>query len=259
MAATKKDVHPKSKTPEDKDSEGSALRNKTPEGKDSEGSALRNKAPEGKDSEGSALKDKTPEGKDMEDNALKDKTPSGGALKGAAKPAGRAAPERRYTVACAVLGALTAVGFAACFIFSDEWGMALFFPLLGAAVTALLWCALVRLCFCRDPERLLARDFTRALRRALELPVCTGITALLCLLPEDIPFSVAILLMLLLLAAVPVSAVLGIWSVCSAVRHLRTAPPSAPSIYREGPLVLAVLLLVAELAALGWLAVYLFI
>lgn len=200
---------------------------------------------------------KTPEDKDPEGSALKDETSAGAALKSAAKPAGRAAPERRYTVACAVLGPLTAAGLAACIVFCNEWGTALFFPLLGAAATALLWCAFARLFLCRDPERLLSRDFTRAVRRALEIPVWAGVTALLCLLPAEMPFSVAILLVLLFLAAVPAAVLLGVLSVCSAVRHLRAAPISEPSIYREGPLVLAALLLVAELAALGWLTVYL--
>ena len=175
--------------------------------------------------------------------------------------AGRAAPDtlpkRRYTAACAVLGTVTAAGFAACLIFRNVWGTALFFPLLGAAATALLWCALARLCLCSDPERLLARDFTRAVRRALEIPVWAGVTALLCLLPAEIPFSVSVLLALLFFAAVPAAALMGVLSVCSAVRHLRAAHESEPAIYREGPLVLAVLLLVAELAALGWLVFYL--
>ena len=198
-----------------------------------------------------------PQGKALEGNAPK----------GAAKPAGRAAPERRDAAGCdvpdaqlkrrcAVLGLVTAAGFVMCLVFRTAWGTALFFPLLGAAATALLWCVLAWLCFCRAPGRLLARDFTRALRRALEIPVCTGITALLCLLPAEIPAAVAVLLFALFFAAIPTAALLGVLSVCSAVRHLRAAPPSEPAIYREGPLVLAVLLLVAELAALGWLAFY---
>lgn len=196
-------------------------------------------------------------GMTKKDICPKGKTSDGRPLDGTAKPAGRAAPERRYTAGCAVLGAATAAGFAAHLIFRDAWGTALFCPVLGACATALLWCAFARLFLCRDPERLLSRDFTRAVRRALEIPVWAGVTALLCLLPAEIPFSVAILLVLLFLAAVPATALLGVLSVCSAVRHLRAAPPSAPAIYREGPLVLAALLLVAELAALGWLTVYL--
>ena len=96
-------------------------------------------APKAKDSEhktpaGSALKSKTPES-----SAPNDKTPEGAALKRTARQAGRTAPERRYTAACAVLGAVTAAGFAACVLFRDAWGTALFFPPLGAAATALLW------------------------------------------------------------------------------------------------------------------------
>ena len=184
------------------------------------------------------------------------------------QPAGRAAPERhnaagcavpdalskrRYTAACAVLGAVTAAGFAVCLIFRNAWDVWLLFPLLGAVITALLWCSFARLCLCRDPSRLLLRDFRRALRRALEIPVWAGVTLLLHLLPVEMPWPAALLPLMMFLNAVPVSVVLGILSVCSAVRHLRAASPSEPAIYREGPLVLAVLLLVAEFAALGWL------
>lgn len=173
----------------------------------------------------------------------------------AAPPAGGAAA-RRYTAACAALAAAAAAGLAACLILRDAWGTALLFPLLGAALTALAWCALVRLCFCRSPARLLRRDFLRALRRALELPFWAGATALLCLMPVQLPDAVAVLLLALLFAAVPASAIVGVFSVRSAVRHLRGVPAHEPAVYREGPLVLASLLLVAELAALGWLAVY---
>lgn len=188
-----------------------------------------------------------------------------------AQPAGRAAsgrhdtagcdvpntlPKRRYTIACAVLGLVTAAGLVACILFRNAWGTALFFPLLGAALTALLWCSFARLYLCREPARLLSRHFTRAVRRALELPLWAGATALLCLLPAEVPEAVAILLLTVFLAAIPAAALMGVLSVCSAVRHLRAAPDSEPAIYREGPLVLAVLLFVAELAVLGWLAFY---
>ena len=177
------------------------------------------------------------------------------------QPAGRTTPERRYTAACAVLGAVTAAGLAACVVFRGAWGVALFFPPLGAAITALLWCVFARLCLCRAPARLLLREFTRALRRALEVPVWAGVTALLCLLPVEMSEAAELLLFLrflaLTFAAIPAAVLMGALSVHSAVRHLRAVPDSEPAIYREGPLVLAVLLLVAELAALGWLAVYL--
>lgn len=178
--------------------------------------------------------------------------------KHAEQPAGHATPQRRYSVACAVLGAVTAAGFAACLIFRNAWEVTvtLLFPLLGAVITALAWCSFARLCLCRDPSRLLLRDFKRALRRALELPVWAVVTFLLHLLPVEMPWPAALFPLMMFLNAVPVSVVLGILSVCSAVRHLRAASTSEPAIYREGPLVLAVLLLVAELAALGWLMFY---
>lgn len=247
MTRMKKDIHPKGKTLEDKDLESNTLKDKASNGPVSESKTSEGKDPKNKASEGIA----------SESNAPKNKTSEGNALGRTARPAGRAASVRRYTVACAVLGAVTAAGIAACVVLRDTWEVGLFFPLLGAVITALLWCSLVRLCLCRDPSRLLLRDFTRALRRALEVPVWAGVTVLLCQLPVEMQFDVAILLLTVFLAAVPVSALLGILSVRSAVRHLRAASPSEPVIYREGPLVLAVLLLIAELAALGWLVFYL--
>lgn len=171
---------------------------------------------------------------------------------------------RRYAATCAVLGALAAGGTIGCLARPTAWNAALA-PLLGAGFAAFLWCAAARLWLCRNPERLLARDFARALRRSLAVPVWMAATVLLLsLLPDgsrggdiELSLSLGILVVLLLLAAVPASVALGALAVHSAVRHLRAAPASEPPIYREGPLVLAVLLLAAETAALGWLAFYL--
>lgn len=169
---------------------------------------------------------------------------------------------RRYAAACAGSGALFAAGVAGCLLRPTVWTPALA-PLLGALAAAFLWCEGMRL-FLRRSARLPAGDLRRALRRALAAPVWMASTALLSLLPsqtaeEDAALaqSLAVLLTALLLAAVPAAVALGALSVHSAVRHLRAAPASESTVYREGPLVLASLLLAAELAALGWLAFYL--
>ena len=69
-------------------------------------------------------------------------------------------PERRYELACLILGGVVLGGALGCILRPNEWTFAVI-PLLGVCLTALLWCAAARLWLCRDKQRLLAKTFTR--------------------------------------------------------------------------------------------------
>ena len=91
-------------------------------------------------------------------------------------------PERRYELACLILGGVVLGGALGCILRPNEWTFAVI-PLLGVCLTALLWCAAARLWLCRDKQRLLAKSFTRPVRFALAVPAWAGATWLLYLLP----------------------------------------------------------------------------
>lgn len=78
-------------------------------------------------------------------------------------------PERRYELACLILGGVVLGGALGCILRPNEWTFAVI-PLLGVCLTALLWCAAARLWLCRDKQRLLAKSFTRPVRFALAVP-----------------------------------------------------------------------------------------
>ena len=58
-------------------------------------------------------------------------------------------PERRYELACLILGGVVLGGALGCILRPNEWTFAVI-PLLGVCLTALLWCAAARLWLCRD-------------------------------------------------------------------------------------------------------------
>ena len=66
-------------------------------------------------------------------------------------------PERRYELACLILGGVVLGGALGCILRPNEWTFAVI-PLLGVCLTALLWCAAARLWLCRDKQRLLAKE-----------------------------------------------------------------------------------------------------
>ena len=83
-------------------------------------------------------------------------------------------PERRYELACLILGGVVLGGALGCILRPNEWTFAVI-PLLGVCLTALLWCAAARLWLCRDKQRLLAvtksdlldEELTEAIRSEL--------------------------------------------------------------------------------------------
>ena len=166
-------------------------------------------------------------------------------------------PERRYELACLILGGVVLGGALGCILRPNEWTFAVI-PLLGVCLTALLWCAAARLWLCRDKQRLLAKSFTRPVRFALAVPAWAGATWLLYLLPGNVTGlddvlaeSVIILTLLAGTVFVPAAALgLGVASVLAAVVHLRRTPAAETRAYREGPLALALVLCVG-VAALG--------
>ena len=166
-------------------------------------------------------------------------------------------PERRYELACLILGGVVLGGALGCILRPNEWTFAVI-PLLGVCLTALLWCAAARLWLCRDKQRLLAKSFTRPVRFALAVPAWAGATWLLYLLPGNVTGlddvlaeSVIILTLLAGTVFVPAAALgLGVASVLAAVVHLRRTPAAETRAYREGPLALA-LVLCGGVAALG--------
>ena len=145
-------------------------------------------------------------------------------------------PERRYELACLILGGVVLGGALGCILRPNEWTFAVI-PLLGVCLTALLWCAAARLWLCRDKQRLLAKSFTRPVRFALAVPAWAGyVTGLDDVLAE----SVIILTLLAGTVFVPAAALgLGVASVLAAVVHLRRTPAAETRAYREGPLALA--------------------
>jgi CTP synthase (UTP-ammonia lyase) len=91
-------------------------------------------------------------------------------------------PERRYELACLILGGVVLGGELGCILRPNEWTVAVI-PLLGVCLgMQLLWCAAARLWLCRDKQRLLAKSFTRPVRFALAVPAWAGATWLLYLL-----------------------------------------------------------------------------
>ena len=64
-------------------------------------------------------------------------------------------PERRYELACLILGGVVLGGALGCILRPNEWTFAVI-PLLGVCLTALLWCAAARRWLCRAQQRLLA-------------------------------------------------------------------------------------------------------
>ena len=139
-------------------------------------------------------------------------------------------PERRYELACLILGGVVLGGALGCILRPNEWTFAVI-PLLGVCLTALLWCAAARLWLCRDKQRLLAKSFTRP-----------G-------LDDVLAESVIILTLLAGTVFVPAAALgLGVASVLAAVVHLRRTPAAETRAYREGPLALALVLCVGVAA-----------
>ena len=152
-------------------------------------------------------------------------------------------PERRYELACLILGGVVLGGALGCILRPNEWTFAVI-PLLGVCLTALLW------------QRLLAKSFTRPVRFALAVPAWAGATWLLYLLPGNVTGlddvlaeSVIILTLLAGTVFVPAAALgLGVASVLAAVVHLRRTPAAETRAYREGPLALALVLCVGVAA-----------
>ena len=150
-------------------------------------------------------------------------------------------PERRYELACLILGGVVLGGALGCILRPNEWTFAVI-PLLGVCLTALLWCAAARLWLCRDKQRLLAKSFTRPVRFALAVPAWAG-------LDDVLAESVIILTLLAGTVFVPAAALgLGVASVLAAVVHLRRTPAAETRAYREGPLALALVLCVGVAA-----------
>ena len=137
-------------------------------------------------------------------------------------------PERRYELACLILGGVVLGGALGCILRPNEWTFAVI-PLLGVCLTALLWCA---------------------------VPAWAGATWLLYLLPGNVTGlddvlaeSVIILTLLAGTVFVPAAALgLGVASVLAAVVHLRRTPAAETRAYREGPLALALVLCVGVAA-----------
>ena len=150
-------------------------------------------------------------------------------------------PERRYELACLILGGVVLGGALGCILRPNEWTFAVI-PLLGV--------------LCRDKQRLLAKSFTRPVRFALAVPAWAGATWLLYLLPGNVTGlddvlaeSVIILTLLAGTVFVPAAALgLGVASVLAAVVHLRRTPAAETRAYREGPLALALVLCVGVAA-----------
>lgn len=175
-------------------------------------------------------------------------------------------PERRYELACLILGGVVLGGALGGALRPNEWTFAVI-PLLGVCLTALLWCAAARLWLCRDKQRLLAKSFTRPVRFALAVPVWTGATYLLYLLPGNVAGlddvlaeSVIILTLLAGTVLVPAAALgLGTAAVVTAILHLRRAPATETRAYREGPLALSLVLCVGVAALCVCFFLYLMI
>ena len=95
-------------------------------------------------------------------------------------------PERRYELACLILGGVVLGGALGCILRPNEWTFAVI-PLLGVCLTALLWCAAALglgvaavLAAVVHLRRTPAAE-TRAYREgplALALGLCVGVAAL---------------------------------------------------------------------------------
>ncbi len=151
--------------------------------------------------------------------------------------------------------------FAACLLasgtFAADWA-GLLAPAAGVAGTAFAWHLFARLALGRD-EKFQAKHFRRALFDCMAVPVWLGIAlgaaGLAGLRPaDDAGFAMALfsLAVLVLMAAVPLTAlVLGVLAIVHGARHLKESSEAQGRFYHEGPLVLASLLFVVDLAVLG--------
>ncbi|MEG2166112.1 MAG: hypothetical protein RRY96_07445 [Ruthenibacterium sp.] len=140
-----------------------------------------------------------------------------------------------------------------------------FFPLLAMCATALVRCLLTAFVFCLHPEKWLAKTFRRTLRFTLIMPLWTLFTGLFLLLPgeslafldETLTEAVIILGIAIALTIVPMAfLVCGIVSIGCGVSHIKHTPATETHLYREGPLVLACLLLIGEIAYALWFFFY---
>ncbi|MEG2931124.1 MAG: hypothetical protein RR825_05005, partial [Ruthenibacterium sp.] len=116
--------------------------------------------------------------------------------------------KQNYSIALLILAGVMTGGALWCALRPSEWAF-LFLPLLGAVGTALLWLALARFFFCRDPRRLLTKSFKNPIKYALITPVWLLCTLLLLAMPngnpawdEELASAIAVLMLLLCVPAV---------------------------------------------------------
>ena len=172
--------------------------------------------------------------------------------------------KRNYTLAAAVLGAVVVLGTAATAVFPTAWA---FFsrPLLAGAGVALLWCGAAALWLCKDPARLLAKQFKRSLKLSLSMPLWLLFTLALLALPGDtaameqnLVNALGVLLLVVLVLVVPAATVVcEALAVAAGVRHMREAGEHESPLYREGPFALALVLCVLVVCICGFGVYYL--
>ena len=164
-------------------------------------------------------------------------------------------PERRYELACLILGGVVLGGALGCILRPNEWTFAVI-PLLGVCLTALFVVrggAVVAVPRQAAPAGKALRGPCGSRWRCLPGRALHGFLYLLpgnvTGLDDVLAESVIILTLLAGTVFVPAAALgLGVASVLAAVVHLRRTPAAETRAYREGPLALALVLCVGVAA-----------
>ncbi|MEG0911316.1 MAG: hypothetical protein RSF70_07000 [Ruthenibacterium sp.] len=172
--------------------------------------------------------------------------------------------KRNYLIASLILAIVCTGGLLYFWQFPSVLAL-VSFPLLAICATALVWCLLTAFVFCLHPEKWLAKTFRRTLRFTIIMPLWALFTVLFLMMPgeslafldETLTESVIILGLALTMTVIPIVFLLcGIASICFGISHIKHTPATENHLYREGPLVLACVLLLGEIAYALWFFVY---
>lgn len=171
--------------------------------------------------------------------------------------------KRNYLIASGILTVICTGGLLYFWQYPSALALGCF-PLLGICAAALVWCLLTAFLFCKR-EKWLDKRFRRTLRYTLALPLWMMFTALFLLLPgetltfldETLTESIIILWLAIVMTVVPILFLInGIASICFGASHIKHTPNTETHLYREGPLVLACLFFIGEIAYLLWFLFY---
>lgn len=161
----------------------------------------------------------------------------------------------------AVSGILTLLTWVACFMAVDWMGLV---APLGAIFSAVFVFESIQGFVWEKKERYAQSDFVRCLHQTFAVPLWLLFTMLYVFLgtlrpPEDEAFAdlmVSLSAVVLFIAVPGAILLLGLFSIISGARHLKATTALEGRFYHEGPVVIASLMLVFEITALGMTAFY---